>query len=155
MICHFPIDIGKFLQLVLFSKFSLTIEKCTNALRRRSGDGLFPPRVAKPRVGEIENSPWVTKGTSQFPCKSQVFPHEWFSRRGEKIFHHEWRSHEWWNLFLPQLLSHEWGKTCDAHGNWDVPWVTNGEFYPSTLRLRRALTFLYCKWRLHWLSMCL
>ena len=28
MICHFPIDIGKFLQLVLFSKFSLTIEKC-------------------------------------------------------------------------------------------------------------------------------
>ena len=27
MLCHFPIGIGKFLQLVLFSKFSLTIEK--------------------------------------------------------------------------------------------------------------------------------
>ena len=95
----------------------------------------------------IKNSLWITKGTFQFPCKSQFFPHEWVSRRGEKKFHHEPRSGEWWNFYLPQLLGHEWGKNCDAHGNWNVPWVMNREFSPSQIPKMIGFTFLLWKWK--------
>ena len=97
----------------------------------------------------IKNFLWITKGTFQFPCKSQFFPHEWVSRRGEKKFHHEPRSGEWWNFYLPQLLGHEWGKNCDAHGNWNVPWVMNREFSPSQIPKMIGFTFLLWKWKFH------
>ena len=72
-------------------------------------------------------SPWVTKGT--FP-----FPHEWLSRNSEKWFPHERRSREWGNSFLLWLLSHEWG-------NGNVPFVTNGEIYPSLILSTWEITF--------------
>ena len=97
----------------------------------------------------IKNSLWITKGTFQFPCKSQFFPHEWVSRRGEKKFHHEPRSGEWWNFYLPQLLGHEWGKNCDAHGNFNVPWVMNREFFPSQIPKMIGFTFLLWKWKFY------
>ena len=81
-----------------------------------------------------------------------IFPHSWLSRRGEKKFHHEPRSGKWWNFYLPQLLGHEWGKNCDGHGNSNVPWVMNREFFPSQIPKMIGFTFLLRKWKFLTLS---
>ena len=47
---------------------------CTNEVIWQFWDRKIPPRVVKPRVEEFWNSLWVTKGTSQFLCKSLFFP---------------------------------------------------------------------------------
>ena len=51
--------------------------------------------------------------------------------------------------FLFTTTAKPWmGKNCDAHRNWDVPWVTNREFSPSQNCQMTSLTFLICKWKL-------
>ena len=58
------------------------------------GDGIIPARAAKPRVHGIENSPRVTKGTSQFPTNGlagvvkQKFPTSGAAASGEFLFYH-------------------------------------------------------------------
>ena len=59
------------------------------------------------------------------PVQVTIFPHEWLSRRGEKKFLHEPRVEE---FFFTTTAKPWMGKNCDAHRNWNVPWVTNREF---------------------------
>ena len=95
--------------------------------------GLYPPELLAPRHPQ-ELSPLHLARAQDL--------HVWVRGRGEKKFHHEPRSGEWWNFYLPQLLGHEWGKNCDAHGNWNVPWVMNREFFPSQIPKMIGFTFL-------------
>ena len=122
--------------------------------------------------GEVWSGNFPIRHSRYIPIPVRVtsFPHLWLSSCGEKNFttcgnsscgkkrfHHSWLRHSWWNIFSPRLLNHSWGKSCDLHGNWDVPFVTHGEFSisptcgfatrggnsPSPLRLRRALVHFY------------
>ena len=58
------------------------------------GDGMIPAQAAKPQVHGIENSPRVTKGTSQFPTNGlagvvkQKFPTSGAAASGEFLFYH-------------------------------------------------------------------
>jgi len=88
------------------------------------------------------------------PKQVIIFPHEWLSRRGERKIHHERRSREWWIFVLPQLLSHDrMGKNCDTHGNCNVPWVMNSEFFPSQILKMIGFTFLVEKWHFRMLAL--
>ena len=120
---------------------------CTNEVIWRFWDGKIPPRAAKPRVEEFWNSLWVTKGTSQFLCKSQFFPMNGLAGVVKKNPPRAAKPRVE-DFFFTTTAKPWMGKNCDAHRNWDVPWVTNREFSPSQNCQMTSLTFLICKWKL-------
>ena len=83
-------------------------------------------------------SPFVTQGTSQFLCASQVFPTYGLAVVVKKnpplvgiavVVRIPTRG----GIFFTMPAKPFVGKTCDLHRNWDVPFVTNGEiFFPHS-----------------------
>ena len=130
---------------MIMKKFSLLLYGNGNPIMRRRRDGKIPPRGAKPWVGEFKIPYESRKAHLHSRASHNFFPTRGLAGVVEKKIHHKWRSHEWWIFFPPQLLSHKWGKNCDAHGNVDVPWVTNMGFFPSLLLLMMGLPFPYSK----------
>ena len=50
--------------------------------------------------------------------------------------------------FLFTTTARPWmGKNCDKHGNLNVPWVMNREFFPSQIPKMIGFTFLLRKWK--------
>ena len=74
-------------------------------------NGKIPLHVAKPRVKEFKIPHESRKAHPNSRASHKFFPMHGLA--GEAT--------SGGICFLPQLLSHKWGKTCDAHGNLDVP----------------------------------
>ena len=49
-------------------------------------------------------------------------------------------------LFFTTTAKPWMGKICDEHGNCNVPWVMNREFFPSQIPKMIGSTFLIKKW---------
>ena len=87
------------------------------------------------------NSLWVTKGTSQFLCKSHFFPMNGLAGvvKKKSIMSGEAVND---GFFFTTTAKPWMGKNCDAHRNWNVPWVTNREFFPYQNWQMIVLAFL-------------
>ena len=95
--------------------------------------------------GGIKNSLWITKGTLQFPCKSWIFPMNGLAGvvKKKSIMSGEAAND---GFFFTTTAKPWMGKNCDAHGNCNVPWVMNREFFPFQIPKMIGSTFLLKKW---------
>ena len=110
---------------------------------------------SKEKCGRVI-SPFVTQGTSQFLCASQVFPTyglavvvkkisplvgiavvvkkdsttRGFATRGGILTTPAIPTRG--GIFFTTPAKPFVGKTCDLHRNWDVPFVTHGEIFSPT-----------------------
>ena len=130
-------------KLLIHSRKYCYSNHCTNEVIWRFWDGKIPPRAASPLVEEFWNSLWVTKGTSQFLCKSQFFPMNGLAGVVKKNPPRAAKPRVE-DFFFTTTAKPWMGKNCDAHRIWNVPWVTNREFFPYQNCQMIALAFLLC-----------
>ena len=118
--------------------------KCTNPIIFGIWDGIIPSWAAKRQMKELK-IPYESRKVHFNSHASHNFsPMNGLAGVVKK------------KIYLPQLLGHEWGKNCDAHGNWNVPWVMNGEFYPVPIfwndRINIPMSLLKTSKDLHYLE---
>ena len=137
MLCQFPIYTGKCLQLVLLVNFHLLHRNVPmlNGGEEGTGQCLHEGRSPEWRHWKIPHE--SRKAHPNSTTSGEISPQmgNKFITSGEATS--DEFSYPWVGIFC-----HEWW-------NWDVPWVTNGEFDPSLLRLRWALPFLCSMWKLY------